>query len=98
MRKKGQIICDGCGRKLDYVLVDGYGFGDKMMEGVMFKVRLSDSGWVCEGMKDKDTEAYMEQFNWDYWSERCEEFVAGDDVAECPYCGDQEVGIWDEEE
>jgi len=32
-----ELKCDNCGA-IDHVLVDGYAFGDRLLEGVMFEV------------------------------------------------------------
>ena len=100
MIHEGTIICDNCGADLDYVLVDGYAFGDRTMEGVMFKARLSNmkevdgkrkqTGWTCIGVREED-EAYMKQFDWNYWSNLCEEYCERNDLAQCPLCGEEEV-------
>ncbi len=87
---QGKIICDNCGADLDYVLVDGYAFGDRMMEGVMFRVRLFEDRWICDGVRDED-KAYMSKFDWKYWKSRCEEYCQANDLAQCPLCGEEEV-------
>jgi len=95
MIKNGKIICEDCGKELDYVLIDGYSFGDTLLEGVQFKVRLLDGKWEAFGM-DKDSEPYMKGLNWDHWKKECEEFCSHYDIAECPKCGNPGVLIEEE--
>ena len=90
MIQDNKIICDNCGKVLDYVLVNGYGFGDRTMEGVLFKVQLKEDTWICLGVVEEYKE-YMKQFNWKYWKGLCEDYCHGNDFAECPLCGEEEV-------
>ena len=90
MIEQGRIICDGCKKELDYVLVNGYPFGDRLMEGVMFKVCLSKNKWICIGVEEEAKE-YIKQFNWKYWKSICESFCNENDLAHCPLCGEEEV-------
>lgn len=91
MLKDGSIICENCGKELEFVYVDGYAFGDKLMEGVLFKVSLSEEGWLCLGLKAAEDSKYMEQFNWSYWKSSCLEYCKTVDFVECPICGEEEV-------
>lgn len=87
-----KLICDNCGN-IDHVLVDGYDFGDRVMEGVMFKVEDKDGKPHAIGVIDSCKE-YFEDFNKDTWLRRCEAFCEDLDIAECPNCGG-DVEVWD---
>jgi len=88
MIKPAKIFCDNCEKELDFVLIDGYLFGDRLLEGVMFKISLSENGRTCIGV-DSESEVYMKQLNWKYWKKQCEDFCTEYDLAECPYCGEE---------
>lgn len=90
-----ELFCDECNKKLDFIYVHGYDFGDRIMEGVRFKVRVIDSKPECFGLHP-DSEPYMVQFDWEHWKKRCEEFCERADLAECPHCG-EDVLVEDEE-
>jgi hypothetical protein len=93
MREK--LFCEECNKELDFVYVHGYDFGDRVMEGVRFKVRITGAEPDCFGVDD-DSEAYMIQFNWEHWKKRCEEYCENADIAQCPECRD-DVIIEDDE-
>ena len=91
-----ELFCDNeCNKNLDFVYVHGYYFGDRLMEGVLFKVRVVDGNTECFGLHP-ESEPYMTQFNWDYWKARCEEYCINIDIAQCPYCK-EDVLVEDEE-
>ena len=91
-----ELFCDNeCNKKLDFVYVHGYDFGDRLMEGVMFKVKVIDGKPECFGLHP-DSEPYMTQFNWDYWKKRCNEYCINLDIAQCPHCK-EDVLVEDEE-
>lgn len=49
-----KFVCDECGG-VDHVLMDGYGVGDRLLEGVMFKVTIKKDVLVahlCDESKD----------------------------------------------
>ncbi len=85
-----KFICEdfedkkGCGQ-IDYVLMEGYGFGDRMLEDVYFKVTLNDDKEYtvveAEGQED-----YTQQLNMKYWIKEAHEYVKSYDFAECPHC------------
>ena len=74
--------CDNCG-DLDYVLFDGYGFGDRMLEGVIFKGFKSGKVEITE-----DSKSYFEDLNKRKWLKEAKEYLAELDCAQCPTCGD----------
>lgn len=57
---------------------DGYNFGDRLLEGVLFDVEVTGTAdaftfeVACSGPSDR----YLEQLNRPMWMERCREFVS----------------------
>jgi len=86
-----ELECDTCG-KLDYVLVDGYPFGDRLLEGVMFKVEDKNGKPHPIGVV-KEAEKYFSDFNEKKWLRACEDFCRSEDLATCPKC-QGEIPIW----
>jgi hypothetical protein len=89
-----KLFCETCNEEQDTVFVDGYDFGDKLMEGVKFKVKFIDGKAKCIGVEE-DSEPYMKQFDWEHWKKRCEEFAQDYDVFICVKCGDD---VYDEDQ
>lgn len=87
------LLCDNkC--NIDFIYVNGYDFGDRIMEGVKFKVRVVNGKPECFGM-DPDSEPYMVQFDWKYWKQKCEDYCDDIDIAQCPQCK-QDILVEDE--
>jgi hypothetical protein len=94
--------CRKCKKIVDEVNVHGYGFGDRMLEGVMYRVKNVDGKPVLLGIVDgkniidpKD-DAYMHGLNNKHWNELCLEYCEDLDIAACPDCSD-DVLVWGEE-
>ena len=85
-----ELHCDLCKKDLDFVYVSGYDFGDRLMETVMFKVKIKEGKPHCFGVK-AGQEKYMQKFNWEHWKSICEEYCEDLDIASCPTCGDDIV-------
>jgi len=85
-----KFICEefegegGCG-EVDHILVNGYGFGDRILEDVYFKVLLSDTGEYIV-VEAEGQEAYTHQLNMKHWLEEAHEYVKQHDFGECPQC------------
>ena len=84
--------CEKCG-KIDEALLNGYLFGDRTLEGVMFKVRKNDDG-TCKvepanGSWDKDS--YLRELNKEYWMKLAKEFAEQNDIFECPKCKNEVI-------
>jgi len=86
-----ELKCDKCG-KIDYVLVDGYAFGDRILEGVMFEVKDTNGKPDVLGVT-KDCVDYFNDLNSRKWLKACQEFCEGEDIGQCPKCGG-DVEIW----
>lgn len=92
---RSEFFCETCNKKIDFVFIHGYDFGDRLMEDVFFKVRSIDGKPECFGLKE-ECEPYMAQFNWEHWKKRCEEHCETYDLGTCPHCND-DVLVEDEE-
>jgi len=86
------FYCDQCQKKLYVVHVDGYGFGSRLLEDVMFEVENCDGKPIALQV-EQDAEPYFQQLNRKYWFDMCEEYCKDLDTAYCPTCGG-EVGVW----
>jgi hypothetical protein len=73
--------CEDCGENLPYVIIDGYGCGDRILEGVLFHFFPNRVVKV----RDEDAE-YFETLNKTMWIKRVREMaLEGEDVI-CPKC------------
>jgi len=79
--------CDKCGG-VDYVTVDGYGFGDRVLEGVLFEIRFAKGAKKYKATVESSAKEYFSTLNEKMWLKRAEEYVQGTDAASCPKCGD----------
>ena len=86
-----KLNCDNCG-EIDYVLVDGYSFGDRLLEGVDFKVKDQNGIATALGVVEEAME-YFGDLNKNKWLRACEDFCEQLDIAQCPKCGD-DVVVW----
>ena len=85
-----ELICEECGHK-GSMLVDGYAFGDRLLEGVMFKITLKGRKVTAENLPED--EGYMAGLNKKLWLKAAVEFALDGDDGECPKCGDNMMGI-----
>lgn len=74
----------GCGQ-IDYVLFDGYLFGDRLLESVMFRAYPHMD--TIRVTVDEDSKEFFENFNTKEWLKRALEFAKSNDIATCPKCG-----------
>lgn len=86
-----KFVCDKCG-KVDTVLVSGYHFGDRLLEGVVFRVKnVKGKPKVVEVTEGKE---YFESLNKKKWIKACEDYCKQLDEANCGKCDDYEVAVW----
>lgn len=78
--------CENCGSQ-DYALIDGYFFGERILEGVNFEVRVSMEGSFSVKV-DPQSEPYFEKLNKKKWLKEAKAYVEQNDVFTCPVCGD----------
>jgi hypothetical protein len=72
--------CRGCGH-IDEFKIDGYPFGDRLLEGVMFTIDKYGKARIQE--EDK---AYFKRLNEKHWCELAEEHATEADVVQCVKC------------
>ncbi len=87
------FYCEKCKKPLDTVLVSGYDFGDRILEGVMFIVANNNGTPKVIGVTE-ECESYFAKLNKKYWYEACFEHCKSLDIASCPDCMD-DIGVWD---
>lgn len=76
--------CENCGN-ITKVLVDGYPFGDRLLEGVMFTVTIKSNKLECNLPSDD----YTKGLNIPHWEKECLEYVGeckNDVVGQCVKC------------
>ena len=80
--------CEDCG-ELNSILVDGYAVGDRLLEGVMFRVSCQKDGSLKAAVMQEDVE-YMDRLNAPRWCKEVADHITNDEyIAECPKCGGQ---------
>lgn len=79
----------GCG-ELTSVEFDGYPFGDRMLEDVVFIAELDEEGNISDvrSKDDWDTDGYLQGLNKEHWLKLAREFAKNMDGATCPKCED----------
>ena len=92
--KGDPIPGSGCG-EVPYILMNGYCFGERVMEDVMFRVEIKNDEIVVS-VKDEWPEregdpwekcSYLFTLNKDYWMQQALEYAQDNDIATCPKCG-----------
>jgi hypothetical protein len=80
-----KIVCPDCG-EVDHALVNGYAFGDRLLEGVMFKITISQRGIVMAESADDDSREYLKDLSANKWTREAVRYAIGCDSLECPTC------------
>lgn len=87
---------------IDYILLNGYSIGDRLLEDVMFQVTVEvfpDESFSYRVIIDPDSEGYFSQFNQEMWLERAGDSVLRGDFLQCSVIGCREdvaVDPWNE--
>ncbi len=81
------FYCELCNKNLDFVLLDGYNVGDRLLEGVLFKIFQKKDGSYKVELYNKDDQAYCKNLNMRKWLKEIKEFASETDIATCPNCG-----------
>jgi hypothetical protein len=81
--------CWNCGQDKDFQ-IDGYSFGDRLLEDVMFTVTFKD-GKVEVAYPNWESDPYMSGINTPYWCELIQESITSkpevyDEYLYCPHC------------
>jgi hypothetical protein len=84
--KGNPIPNSGCG-EITHIIFDGYGFGDKQLEQVMFKASVIDGEVVVDAVDDWDNDNYLKGLNKNHWLGAAKAYQANLDIATCPNCG-----------
>ena len=93
--------CLTCNKIIDEVDVDGYAFGGRLLEGVIYRIKNVDGKpkilGLSDGIKvvDPKDDPYVGRLNIKYWNEMCLEYCEELDIANCTWCGDQ-ILVWGE--
>lgn len=74
------VFKDKDGNTYDKVYVDGYHFGDRLMEGVVFEVSISKNNKFKCDVSDDDRAWLTENFNAPEWLKKCREFCEENDI------------------
>ena len=93
--------CENCG-DVDYVLLDGYRAGDRLLEGVMFEIKVKHEKYQDILAVDVQDKEYMKGLNRKKW-----EILVLEDALEdiknngccsmiCPKCNESEVILFEE--
>jgi hypothetical protein len=77
--------CTGCGNEPKFVLLNGYSFGDRLLEDVMFKVVIENNKFKCLGVTE-DSQSYFNDLNTKKWMKECEEYASDNDAFTCSTC------------
>jgi len=76
--------------EVEVAFTDGYGFGDKLMDGVIFEYRVVDGEVRATGVRKED-EAYFEQFNRDFWLKKADRYLK--DIPDSLWSGKNRVTV-----
>lgn len=87
------MYCECCEAKVPYVLVDGYSFGDRILDGVRFLVSDNSGTPVVMGVEDHAKD-YFNKLNKQRYYNECADYCKELDIASCPVCG-EDVPVWD---
>jgi hypothetical protein len=77
-----KLKCEECGNTRTFQ-VDGYDFGDRLLEGVMFSVAIREGKLKCIGYP-KD--GYTGTLNMDHWMRVCNDYLKDADFVYCKKC------------
>lgn len=84
------FTCEECGKEVDHLLLDGYTFGDRMLEGITFTIKKRKNGKLY--CADYPKTEYTNGLNMKRWVQLCNEYLDDIDILTCPECG-QDVGV-----
>lgn len=70
---------DEDGQNVDIAMFDGYGFGDRILEGVMFIITLKKDG-IAELTIDEGSIRYFKSLNTEKWFKDAAKYAEGRDM------------------
>lgn len=86
----------GCG-VIDSVIFDGYSFGERMLEGVLFRAYIENDEVKVEPVRKNEdkyekivwnNDPYLRQLNEGFWMTKAIDYARRNDVASCCLCGE----------
>lgn len=84
-----KFACDNCG-EIEYVVIDGYSFSERTLEGVPFRVYASATKAGVKFRVEPDgmtwDDEYLRTLNRKHWEKEAVLHCTDNDVAECPRC------------
>jgi hypothetical protein len=80
--------CDKCG-SVNKAKLDGYLFGDRLLEGVMFEITIDANGKMSADTPDPHDKEYMDDLNVAKWNRAAVETAEDYDIFECSSCGNE---------
>ena len=80
--KKFSHFEDEDGNRYSEAKIDGYNFGDRLLEGVMFVVSIKNGELSVK--VDKDAEEYFSGLNQKKWLEAAKDYALENDIFEGP--------------
>ena len=84
------------GSFIPHAYLDGYNFGDTLLEGVLFKITITpDKKFKAE--ITPSSKAFFEQFNQEYWLKRAEEYANTEDIFCETEQGGDDIIVFDDE-
>ena len=86
-----KLVCDCCG-DIDHALVDGYGFGDRLLEGVMFNIMVIGDKIIAMAATKEDA-VYIDDLNKEKWLAEAAVYAFTTNFLTCPDCQDDCVRI-----
>jgi len=82
--------CEECGKEVDNLRLDGYLFGERILEGIIFIIKKRKNGKLY--CADYPKTEYTNGLNMKRWVQLCNEYLDDIDILTCPECG-QDVGV-----
>lgn len=80
-----QLVCDDCG-PIDHALLNGYHFGDRLLEDVYFKITVSGKKLQAEPATIED-DAYLDDLNKKKWLREAMKYASDPEaLLDCPSC------------
>lgn len=67
-------------REVDVLYLDGYNFGDRLLEGVIFQIRVAPGGDNLAVSVDGQDEKYLKDLNSRKWLNEAREYALTTDV------------------
>lgn len=83
---------DDNGNQFDTAYFDGYSIGDRLLEGVMFEVKIENEQIKVLGVRD-DCKQYFSRLNQESWLETAQEYVEEGGDLFCSQNGDTDLYV-----